>query len=184
MLFLSVIIHPSDEVIEEVRLMKELLASKIGWYASKNSLAHLTINEFEAPETELETIKKKVTSISRYLKSESVIFDHFGTFPNGAFFLSPEPESKLYLKKTMQEVHQAFPYKTILKSFEPHISIGRKLSLEQIELGKSLLGDRSFSFMCDRLALRLFNTERKQFDIIGEYPFGGMNRGGEQGVLF
>ena len=40
--------------------MKELLASKIGWYNSKNSLAHITINEFERDEKELENVKVKL----------------------------------------------------------------------------------------------------------------------------
>ena len=184
MLFLSVIIHPSDQAVEAVRLMKESLASKIGWYHSKNSLAHITINEFEVPESELGNIKRKLAAISRYLKAQDVVFNDFGAFPNGAFFLSPDAVSKLYLKKTMQNVHQAFPYKTILKSSEPHISIGRKLSLEHIEIGKSLLGNPRLSFTCDRLALRLFNTERKQFGIVEEYLFGNEERGGTQGVLF
>lgn len=184
MLFLSVIIHPSDEILEEVRLMKESLASKIGWYHSKNSLAHITINEFETPESELKNIKRKLTLISKYLKMQDVIFNDFGTFPNGAFFLSPDENSKVYLKKTMQEVHQAFGYKTILKSSEPHISIGRKLSLEQIEIGKSLFESPNLLFTCNRLALRLFNTERKQFDIEEEYIFGNEDKGGQQGVLF
>ncbi|MDI9310845.1 MAG: 2'-5' RNA ligase family protein [Limnohabitans sp.] len=184
MLLLSVIIHPSDEIIEEVRLMKETLASKIGWYHSKNSLAHITINELETNESELEKIKRKLSTISRYLKTQEVIFDDFGTFPNGAFFLSPDVDSRLYLKNTMQDFHNSFDYKTTIKSSEPHISIGRKLTLEQIEIGKALFEKPNLSFTCNRIALRLFNTERRQFDIIEEYSFGNECRGGEQGVLF
>lgn len=184
MLLLSVIIQPNDEVISDVRLMKESLSSKIGWYHSKNSLAHITINEFETNESELEKIKRKLSTISRYLKTQEVIFDDFGTFPNGAFFLSPEADSKLYLKKTMQEIHLTFGYKTHIKSSEPHISIGRKLSLEQIEIGIALFDKPNLSFPCDRLSLRLFNTERKQFDVIEEFLFGNEDMVGKQGVLF
>lgn len=38
----TVVLHPSDVNIEEVKQMKELLAEKIGWYNSKNSLAQIS----------------------------------------------------------------------------------------------------------------------------------------------
>ncbi len=100
------VIQPSNSVIEEVKQMKELLASKIGWYNSKNSLAHITINEFEREEIELEHINGKLTKITTYLKSQEVQFTSFDVFPNGAFFLKPNVTSRHYLKEIMTSVHQ------------------------------------------------------------------------------
>lgn len=168
----SIIIHPSETVLEEVKQMKKLLASKIGWYNSKNSLAHITINEFERDERDLDKIKAVVTKITTYLKTQDVVFDSFNTFPNGAFFLAPNEESKLYLKEIMTEIHNKFPFTTKIKSNEPHISIGRRISPEKLNIAYSLFKEKpTVTFNCDRLALRVFNQERKQFDIIETFPF-------------
>lgn len=180
----SVVIHPSKNVIDEVKVMKELLASKIGWFNSKNSLAHITINEFEAPTSELANIKKHLQNITQYLKAEEVLFNKLDTFPNGAFFLGAEENSKLYLKETMQNIHQSFTYKTAIKSTEPHISIGRKITPENIKIAYTLFTTPSLFFLCDRIALRVFNTNRKQFDIVEEFIFEGKSKDGKQGVLF
>ena len=180
----SIVIQPTPQIIEEVRLMKELLASKIGWYNSKNSLAHITINEFEAPETELKNIRKHLTTICQYLQTEEVLFNCFDSFPNGAFFLSPDDKSKQYLKKTMQEIHQTFVYKTKIKSTEPHISIGRRISEDNLKIAFELFNAPNLFYYCNRLALRVFNEERKQFDILEEFVFGNIKRDGEQGTLF
>lgn len=180
----SIVIHPSQKVIDEVKTMKEQLASKIGWYNSKNSLAHITINEFEAPESELPSIKKHLKNIIQFLKAEEVIFEKFDTFPNGAFFLAPEQNSKLYLKNTLREIHKAFIYKTAIKSIEPHISIGRKITPENIKIASNLFEKPNLHFLCNRIALRVFNTTRKQFDIIEEFIFEGQTKEGEQGKLF
>ncbi len=47
--------------------MKETLAKEIGWFHSKNSLAHITINEFMATDNEIELIKKQLDSICETL---------------------------------------------------------------------------------------------------------------------
>ncbi|BCY28928.1 2'-5' RNA ligase family protein [Flavobacterium okayamense] len=170
----SIVIHPSEEVIEEVKQMKELLAKKIGWYNSKNSLAHITVNEFERDEKELEKIKVKLTEITKYFHPQEVTFESFNTFPNGAFFLAPNAESKQYLKQIMTSVNQKFPYPTKIKSNEPHISIGRRIQPEKIEIAKKLFGENpNITFNCNTIALRVFNNKRKQFDIIETFPFLG-----------
>ena len=43
----SVVFNPSETVIETVKELKEQLSTKIGWFPSKNSLAHITICEFD-----------------------------------------------------------------------------------------------------------------------------------------
>lgn len=182
----SIVIQPSDSVITEVKHMKELLASKIGWYNSKNSLAHITVNEFERDERDLETIISKLTEITQYFKEQDVLFTHFDTFPNGAFFLAPDEDSKIYLKKIMALVHQKFPYPVKIKSNEPHISIGRRIQPEKIDIAKNLFSENpNISFTCDTIALRVFNEERKQFDIIATFPFlGETSQDTIQGTLF
>lgn len=168
----SIVIQPSEQVVEEVKQMKELLASKIGWYNSKNSLAHMTINEFERDEKELENIKVKLTEITKSLHPQVVEFNSFDTFPNGAFFLAPNESSKNYLKKIMTSVHQKFPYPVKIKSSEPHISIGRRIQPEKVEIARSLFTESpKITFTCNKIVLRVFNDKRKQFDSIESFPF-------------
>lgn len=168
----SVIIQPNDLCIAQVQQMKEALAAEIGWYNSKNSLAHLTVNEFEKDEKELHKIKQTLTEIARFLKTEVVTFNHFDTFPNGAFFLAPNEISKHYLKTIMTAIHQEFPYPVNIKSNEPHLSIGRRISPENMIKTKELFQERpTISFLCNKIALRVFNEERKQFDILETFPF-------------
>lgn len=182
----SVVIHPSDAFIDEVKQMKALLASKIGWYNSKNSLAHLTLNEFERDESELKTIITKLTKIATYLNPQEVCFDSFATFPNGAFFLAPDAHSLVYLKKLLAAFHQKFPYPIQFKSSEPHISIGRRISPEKIAVAKALFAQNPpIRFTCNTIALRVFNTERKQFDICATFPLlGEASQEFIQGSLF
>ncbi|WP_191859881.1 2'-5' RNA ligase family protein [Hanstruepera ponticola] len=182
----SIVIQPSNSVIEEVKQMKELLASKIGWYNSKNSLAHITINEFELEEIELEHINSKLTKITTYLKSQEVQFTSFDVFSNGAFFLKPNVASRHYLKEIMTTVHQKFSYPTNIKSYEPHMSIGRRIQPENIEVAKSLFSKNpNISFICDTIALRCFNEERKQFHVIATFSFlGEESQDVIQGLLF
>lgn len=180
----SIVLHPSPEVISTVQQMKEKLAADIGWYNSKNSLAHITLNEFEATATELANIQKHLDTICRYLTAVPTRFDAFDTFPNGAFFLAPDTSCKEELKAIMKQFHQSFTYTTAIKSSEPHISIGRRLSPEQITKAHALLGKPNIAFLCDRIALRRFNPQRKQFDIVAEFVFGGETKEEVQGKLF
>ena len=180
----SIVLHPSPEVISIVQQMKEKLAAVIGWYNSKNSLAHITLNEFEATATELGNIQKQLNTICRYLTAVPTCFDAFDTFPNGAFFLAPDASCKEELKTIMKQFHQGFKYATAIKSSEPHISIGRRLTPEQITKAHALLGTPNIVFLCDRIALRRFNPQRKQFDIVEEFVFGGEVKEDVQGTLF
>jgi hypothetical protein len=43
----AIAFHPYEEIIEKVKEIKMDLATKIGWYNSKNALAHITICEFK-----------------------------------------------------------------------------------------------------------------------------------------
>ena len=124
----SLVISPSEEIIALVKTMKEELAKEIGWFNSKNSLAHITINEFMASDNEMEIIKKQLNSIVESLKPVEVRLNAFDNYPNGAFFIAPDAVSKIDLKEIMKHINQSFRAKTILKNNEPHLSIARKLS--------------------------------------------------------
>ena len=168
----SLVISPSEEIIALVKSMKEELAKEIGWFHSKNSLAHITINEFMASDTEIEIIKKQLNSIAESLKPVQVRLNAFDNYPNGAFFIAPDAVSKIDLKEIMKHINQSFRIRTILKNNEPHLSIARKLSPENIALSYRLFSETiNLNFLCNSIALRLFNPEIKQFEIIDYFEF-------------
>lgn len=90
----SVVFHPSETVIEVVKELKEQLSAKIGWYPSKNSLAHVTICEFEYEDETYENIKSRIANYCRYQNPFEVTFNEFDNYTNGAFLLLPKPKVK------------------------------------------------------------------------------------------
>lgn len=182
----SLVISPSEEIITLVKNMKEELAKEIGWFHSKNSLAHITINEFMASDTEIEIIKKQLNTICESLKTVSVHLNSFDNYPNGAFFIAPDALSKIDLKEIMKHVNQSFRAKTILKNNEPHLSIARKLSTEHVATSYRLFSEPiDLNFVCNSIALRLFNPEIKQFEIMEHFEFKNNPKNTVvQGMLF
>ena len=169
----SVVFHPSAAVIETVREFKEQLNAKIGWYPSKNSLAHVTICEFDCDTTTYETIKNRITAYCQYQKSFAVIFNSFGNYSNGAFFIAPDAESKAKMVTIMKEIPKEIQFSVNHKSSEPHISIGRQLSSEQLQIAYSLFQKVHLEFLCNGITIRKFNPERKQYDLVETIPFTG-----------
>lgn len=167
----SLVISPSDAVIDSVKTMKEQLAGQIGWFHSKNSLAHITINEFMATEIEIETIKKQLSAICDVLQPIQVRLNHFDDYPNGAFFIAPDENSTKSLKKIISHIHQSFRTKTLFKNNEPHVSIGRQLKPNQISTAYRLFTHIDLSFLCNSIALRRFDPTKKQFEIVDHFVF-------------
>lgn len=182
----SLVISPPENIIALVKTMKESLAKEIGWYNSKNSLAHITINEFMATENEIESIKQQLFHICDSLAPKSVSLNSFDTFPNGAFFIAADEDSKKELQKIMKHVNQSFRTKTIFKNNEPHLSIARRLNPEKIAAAYRLFSEEiQLNFVCDSIALRLFNPNIKQFEIIDRFEFNSNSKPTfEQGTLF
>jgi len=182
----SLVVSPSEEIIALVKSMKELLAKEIGWFHSKNSLAHITVNEFMADGNEIEGIKKQLTNICDSIKPVAILLNAFDTYPNGAFFIAPDAVSKTDLKQIMKYIHQSFKVKTLLRNNEPHLSIGRKLNREQIAAAHRLFSNPiALNFVCGSVSLRIFNPDVKQFEIIEHFEFKNNPKPTlEQGTLF
>lgn len=168
----SVAIHPSGEIIALVKSMKEQLAAAIGWFNSKNSIAHITINEFEADENVLAIVKKQLTAICDVLEPAAVHFEGFGTYPaNGAFFISPDEASKMALKAIMKRINDSLRVSAKFKSNDPHLSIARRLTPEKIETAHQLFTTLEMNFVCDSVVIRKFNPEKKQFEVTDTFLF-------------
>ena len=167
----SVVFHPSEAVIETVKELKEQLSAKIGWYPSKNSLAHVTICEFEYENETYENIKSRIANYCRYQIPFEVTFTTFQNYANGAFFIAPDAKSKTKMAEIMKEIPKHIQFPVSHKSIEPHISIGRQLTEAQLKIAYSLFDSVDLNFICEGITIRIFNSERKQYDVLETIPF-------------
>lgn len=168
----SVVIHPSEEIITAVKTMKEDLASEIGWFNSKNSVAHITICEFKIEESQIDKFKQKLLKVCDTFTPFQVCLDHFGSYPGGAFFIGPNADSKMNLKPIMKKTQDAMQLSNLTKSSDPHISIGRKLTPENIIIANRLFTKIEMDFLCNTIILRELDPVKKQFFVIDHFPFG------------
>ncbi len=176
---------PDSNTIEEIKKMKLQLGDKIGWYNSKNSLAHITICEFSTTENNIEIIKKQINRKTSTYSPIEIELNGFDSYPNGAFFIKPSEDSKSELKNMMKSLTNSLTIKDMSKSSNPHLSIARKLDDQKLNTANNLFQNINLSFLCHSVFLRKFNPSIKQFEIIDSFEFKNENSSEEiQGSLF
>jgi hypothetical protein len=171
----SVAVCPPKEIVGQVRGMKDELFTKIGWYNSRNSDAHVTFNVFMADEYEIPKVSKFLATFCENLPASEIAFTGTGSYPGGAFYLAPEQKSKDYLANLMKHFHSRFPKEIKnTKSDDPHMSIARQLKDGRLEIAEKLWADREIdiAFLCDRLSLRRFDPAARQYSVVSEFLFG------------
>jgi 2'-5' RNA ligase len=169
----SLVIHPPEAILALVKSMKEQLAIEVGWFNSKNSVGHITICEFKATEKGIENIKSQIIKICNTLSPVKVHLNEFGSFPNGAFFIAPDGDSKKGLKQIMKQFHKSLLVSNMLKSDNPHLSIARRLKPENLAIANRLFTEIDLNFVCDSVVLRQFDESVKQFFVIDTFEFKG-----------
>ncbi|HUH25837.1 MAG TPA: 2'-5' RNA ligase family protein [Flavobacterium sp.] len=180
----SVVFMPDAQTIESVKQMKAALADHIGWFHSKNALAHFTIFEFLAEESMEAIFCAQLERIASEIKSFEVICNAFDSFENGAFYIKPNEEStskmSLLMKQVLQESNRI---KKSITNTTPHLSIARRLTPEKLQIAKKLFTQVYIDFKVTQLTLRKFDENLKQFTIYKEFPLLG-NPTQTQGSLF
>jgi len=170
----SVAIYPSQDVIDSVKTMKDYLKSKIDWYNSCNSVAHITICEFTIEESEIEKYKQKLFKICDTFTPFQVYLDHFGSYDNaGAFYIAPTEDSKNNLKSILKKTQETLKTLKLKKSDDPHMSIGRKLTPENLKIASQLFTTIEIDFSCKEIVLRELDPVKKQFFVIDTFSFNG-----------
>jgi 2'-5' RNA ligase len=167
----SLVIHPPEAILILIKSMKEQLATEVGWFNSKNSVGHITICEFKATDAKIQTIKIQISRLCDSLTPVDVNLNEFGSFPNGAFFIAPDSDSKTNLKHIMKRFHKSLPIPNMLKSDNPHLSIARRLSHENLIKANHLFTSIDLNFVCDSVVLRQFDDNVKQFFVIDTFKF-------------
>ncbi|TDE30609.1 2'-5' RNA ligase family protein [Flavobacterium ranwuense] len=167
----SVAIYPSDDIIALVKSMKNQLAKEAGWFHSKNSVGHITICEFKTTDKSIEIIKNQLVRLCDTLEPIEVCLNGFGSYPNGAFFISPNEDSKNSLKPIMKRVHESLRRFDLQKSNDPHLSIARRLTPEKLQKANRLFTEIDTVFLCDSIVLRKFDENIKQFFVTDTFKF-------------
>lgn len=169
----SVAIYPSQAVIDSVKTMKDYLKSKIDWYNSCNSVAHITICEFTIDESQIVKYKQKLFKVCDTFESFPVYLDHFGSYEAGAFYIAPNEDSKMKLKPIMKKTQDALQLSNLKKSNDPHLSIGRRLKPENLKIASQLFTTIDIDFLCHEIVLRELDPVKKQFFVIDTFSFNG-----------
>jgi 2'-5' RNA ligase len=170
----SVAIYPSQDVIDSVKTMKDYLKSKIDWYNSCNSVAHITICEFTIEESQIEKYKQKLFKACDTFTPFQVYLDHFGAYDSaGAFYIAPNEDSKNNLKPILKKTHEVLKPLKLKKSDDPHMSIGRKLTPENLKIASQLFTTIEIDFLCKEMVLRELDPVKKQFFVIDTFSFNG-----------
>ncbi|MNK03385.1 hypothetical protein D3C87_212300 [compost metagenome] len=164
----SIVILPPKKEINYVADLKNQLNAKIGWYNSRNAKAHITICEFTADLSELDRVIKDLKEIASYETPSYLIFDGVDSYANGAVYLKPNAQTKVPLTELMVRIQKNLGITNQYKSKSPHMSIGRKLSEENVEIALSMFSNAKLEFECNNLVLRKFNPNKKQYDIFME----------------
>ncbi|GGM76474.1 hypothetical protein GCM10010967_05080 [Dyadobacter beijingensis] len=180
-------IRPTAEIVEAVRKMKLALKQAVGgFFNSVNSEAHITIFEFYAYEHDYPLLLKELLDKAGTLRPFELEFNGFNHFAtSGAFYVELTPESTKAIVDRCNQLKQALNSKLLKDHTEgwtdmfetPHMTIGRRLRADWIETAYSLFERFDAKFWCDSLAVRKFNDDRKQFDVIDTLPMlggGGM----------
>lgn len=180
----SVVFMPDLQTIEAVKQLKLLLADKIGWFNSKNSLAHFTIFEFLEEENQEDKFCLKLERIVSEIDSFKVKCDAFDWFDNGAFYIKPNTISSTKMTELMKQVlKESTQIKKTIINTNPHLSIARKLTPEKLQTAQELFTTIDLEFIVANLTLRKFDEKLKQFIVYKEFPLLGKPKE-IQGSLF
>lgn len=180
----SVVFIPDAATIDKVKQMKLLLAENIGWFNSKNSLAHFTIFEFMEECISMKRIEKQLERIASEVKPFHVKCNDFNWFENGTFFIQPNRDSTEIMKLLMKQLlSETYFIKNTISNTTPHLTIGRRLNDCQLQSAQKLFSKTDLSFYIDKLTLRIFDEKQRQYKICKQYSLLGFPKE-TQGSLF
>nr|WP_295927193.1 2'-5' RNA ligase family protein [uncultured Dyadobacter sp.] len=176
-------IRPPADIIVEVKEMKLALRKAIGgFYNSVNSEAHITLFEFYAYDEHYPALLNELSRTIGMLAPFDLEFQGFNHFATtGSFYIQLISESSrsiiercIQFRNTLSPEILSIHTEGWTDMFDtPHMTIGRRLRADWIEIAYSLFNDFNKKFCCNSIAIRKFNDDRKQFDVIAELPMAG-----------
>ena len=175
---------PDVQTIALIKEMKLNLSTKIGWFGSKNALAHFTIFECLENEQNEPQLFKILERVAAHIQPFEMTCDALNSFDNGAFYIQPNSNSTNMMANEMKYIlEETNAIKKTITNTTPHLTIGRRLNEEQLHQAKKLFQEIFVHFPVTHLTLRKFNDEKKQFDLYQHFPLLGKPKE-IQGSLF
>lgn len=175
---------PDAQTIALIKEMKLNLSAKIGWFGSKNALAHFTIFECLENEQNEPQLFKILERVAAHIQPFEMTCDAFNSFDNGAFYIQPNRISTEIMTNEMKCIlEETNAIKKTITNTTPHLTIGRRLNKEQLHIAKQLFQEIHIHFPVTHLTLRKFNEHTRQFDLYQHFPLLG-NPKEIQGSLF
>ena len=165
---------PDTQTISLIKEMKLNLSTKIGWFGSKNALAHFTIFECLENEQNEPQLFKILERVAAHIQPFEMTCDAFNSFDNGAFYIQPNSISTEIMTNEMKCIlEETNAIKKTITNTTPHLTIGRRLNEEQLKVAKEMFQEINIHFPVTHLTLRKFNEEKKQFDLYQHFPLLG-----------
>jgi 2'-5' RNA ligase len=171
----AIVILPPQYLITCIRNLKHQLQRMASWYPSVNADAHLTISSFGAGTRYYGIWQRRLDGFCAMEIPFHVRFDSIRFFSeSNTFYLAPDAASRTRLKALMGRFQQKTNGLGALNTTEPHITIGRNLSVGQVSIADDFLKRKlvGLSFECNRLYIRKLNLGRGQYDLFYSQPFG------------
>lgn len=178
---------PDAQTIELLKEIKLNLNAQIGWFNSKNSLAHFTIFEFLEEDQNEVKFCNQLQRIASEIEPFDMICNEVDSFTNRdtyAFYIKPNEISFVYMQNLMKQILKDV---TLVKkdhlTTTPHLTIGRNLTKSQLKIAQKMIQDIDLSFAINNLTLRKFNQQLKQYEVYKDFPLLGKPKE-IQGSLF
>jgi len=180
----SVVFMPDTQTISLIKEIKLRLSTDIGWFNSKNSLAHFTIFEFLDEDKNEAKFCKQLERLASEIHPFEMICDAFDWFENGAFYVKPNLFSSKHMTHEMKHIiKETNTIKKAITNVTPHLTIARRLNAEQLHQAKQLFQEINIHFPVTHLTLRKFNEQTRQFALYKHFPLLGKPKE-IQGSLF
>lgn len=180
----SVVFMPDTQTTSLIKEIKLRLSTDIGWFNSKNSLAHFTIFEFLDEDKNEAKFCKQLERLASEIHPFEMICDAFDWFENGAFYVKPNLFSSKHMTHEMKHIiKETNTIKKAITNLTPHLTIARRLNAEQLHQAKQLFQEINIHFPVTHLTLRKFNEQNRQFDLYKHFPLLGKPKE-IQGSLF
>lgn len=168
----SLVIFPNSEQSTLIKSYKQLLKNHIKRFGSVNSMAHITVINFEN-ELLFQLYIDRIREFCKTAIQRKVTLNSWGSFGEKTFFIAPDQPSQLYLNNLIIDLHLYLGFK--IKNAHAHLSIARGLDTKKMETAYELFKNMpiNLQFNCDSFYLRRFNNQTQQYsDILEKIDFG------------
>lgn len=173
---ISIAIMPPEDITAIVAGLKNELAQVIGNYRSRNSDAHITLAGMPVDVIKRDRIDRIIADVCHKMSAVTVRLDTFNTYPQGTVYLGPDDHSRVSLMQILHILKKTLKKSGMVHiSGDPHLTIGRELDADRLEKAVALFHDRGLelNFICDHIAIRVFDEERRQYLVNKRFYFEG-----------